>query len=108
LEYTWVVAAPAVGRVPGPQLKVAHTATRISSLVTDGTSVTFNLEEVATLGSTGPDLLAADQVALAGPTGASTTSFDNSALAADAEIVLDISDVTGTTGHLRVTLATTV
>jgi hypothetical protein len=104
--FTWVVVAPAVGGIPGPQLKEAHTATRISSYVTSATSCTFNIEERGTIGSAGSNLLSSDQVAVA--TGASGTTFADSALAADAWLWLDISAVSGTPAAVVVTLSTTV
>jgi len=102
-SYTWSLSEPAIGGIPGPQLKEAHTAIRLSSYVTNGTSVTFNIEERSTIGGTGTDLLSSDQVATV--SGASTTSFANSSLAADSWLWLDISAVSGTPGNVVITLS---
>jgi hypothetical protein len=104
--YTWVVANPVAGGIPGPRLKAAQTATRIDSYVTAATSVTFNIEERSTIGSVGSDLLAADQVA--DVTGETTTSFADSALAADNWLWLDIASVSGSPQIVVITLSTTV
>jgi hypothetical protein len=104
--YTWVIATPAVGGVLGPRLKEAHTATRIDSYVAAATSATFNIEERSTIGSAGSNLLSSDQVA--DVNGETTTSFADSALAADNWLYLDISATSGTPGQLVVTLSCTV
>jgi hypothetical protein len=104
--YTWVVANPVAGGIPGPRLKAAQTATRIDSYVTAATSVTFNIEERSTIGSAGTNLLASDQVA--DVTGETTTSFADSALAADNWLWLDIASVSGAPLIVVVTLSTTV
>jgi hypothetical protein len=104
--FTWVITTPAVGGIPGPRLKVAATATRIDSYVTAATSVTFNIEERSTIGSAGSNLLSSDQVA--DTNGETTTSFADSALAADNWLWLDISAISGTPGTLVVTLSMTV
>jgi hypothetical protein len=98
-----VIADPAIGGIPGPRLKLAAIATRIDSYVTAATSVTFNIEERSTIGSAGSNLLGADQVA--DVNGEMTTSFDDSALAADNWLWLDISGVSGTPTLLVVTLS---
>jgi hypothetical protein len=100
------VNTPAVGGILGPRLKEANTAVRIDSHVAAATSATFNIEERSTIGSAGSNLLAADQVA--DVNGETTTSFADSALAADNWLYLDISAVSDTPGQLVVTLSTTI
>jgi hypothetical protein len=105
--FSWTIVNPTAGSgIPGPQLREAHTGTRISSYVTAATSVAFNIEERGTIGAAGTDLLAADQTATT--TGATTTTLSNPGLAADCWLWLDISAVTDTPAILVVTLATTV
>jgi hypothetical protein len=83
-------------------LYAASTAIRLSSYVTSATSATFNIEERTSPDSSGTNLLGSDQVATT--TGASTTSFSNSSLAADSFLWLDISAISGSPGYLQVTL----
>jgi hypothetical protein len=104
--FSWVITNPVAGGIPGPRLKVAATAIRIDSYVTSATSVTFNIEERSTIGSAGSNLLASDQVA--DVNGETTTSFDDSALAADNWLWLDIASVSGTPAILVVTLTVTI
>jgi len=104
--FSWVISNPAVGGFPGPRLYQAHTAVRIDSYVTAATSATFNIEERSTIGSAGTNLLGSDQVATV--TGASTTSFSDSSLAADNWLWIDISAVSGTPGQVVITLTCTV
>ena len=106
--FSWVITAPAVGGIPGPQVAEAHTAQRISSYVTTAaTTATFNVEHRAAIGSAGSDLLAADQVA--GTTGASSTALQLTGVAADHWLWLDISAVSAIPpAALVVTLKTTV
>jgi len=101
--YTWVIANPVVGIILGPRLKTALTCVRLDSYVAAATSVTFNIEERATIGSTGTDILAADQVA--DVDGETTASFDNASLAADNWLVVAISAVSGSPTQVVVTLA---
>ena len=101
-SYTWVIDNPAVGGIPGPRLKAAHTVIRLDSYVTAATSVTFNIEERSTIGSAGTDILSSDQVADAD--GATSLSFSNADLAADIWLWLDISAISGTPGKVVITL----
>jgi hypothetical protein len=103
--FTWTIAAPAVGYIPGPRLYVNATALRISSYVTNATSVTFNIEEraSATPNTAGTDLLSSDQVATT--SGTSTISFANSSLAGNNHLSLHISAVSGTPGIVCITIA---
>lgn len=81
--------------------------TRIDSYVAAATSVTFNIEERTSIGSTGTNLLSSDQVAVT--TGASQTgSFNDSSIASGSWLYLDISAVSGSPGQVVVTLTCTV
>jgi hypothetical protein len=101
--YTFVIGNLATGGIPGPRLNEFHTVERIDSYVTGATSVTFNIEERATIGSAGVDILSSDQVA--DVDGASkTTPFANDSLAEASWLWVDISNVSGTPGILVITL----
>jgi len=104
--YTWVIDTPATGGILGPRLAEGHTVTRIDSYTKDATSVTFNIEERATIGSAGVDILASDQVA--NVDGTAATSFYNADLASAAWLYLDISAISGTPGQVVVILTCTV
>lgn len=100
--FTWVISNPATGGVLGPRLSEAHTVTRIDSYVAAATSVVFNIEERSSIGSSGTDILAADQTA--DTDGASDTSFDNASLASGSWLYVDISAVNGSPSQLVITL----
>jgi hypothetical protein len=104
--FSWVMANPVAGGIPGPRLKVAATVTRIDSYCIGATSVTFNIEERSTIGSAGSNLLAADQVA--DVNGETAVAFADSALAADNWLWLDIASVSGTPTMVVVTLSVTI
>jgi hypothetical protein len=90
-----------MGRIP-----FACTVTRVGS-VTDTGTVTFNVEERTVIGTTGTDILSADQVADA--TGEEvTSSFGNSALAAGNWLFLDITSVATSPTKLTVWVEVTV
>ena len=103
--FTWVVASPSVGGIPGPHLGEACTVTRVSSCVAGTGTVDFNIEERSVPNSSGVNLMAADQVADAN--GAEGTSFSNSGLAQDSWLWLDISAVDGSPTTLSVTVKMT-
>lgn len=83
------------------------TVTRVDANVVGGTSCTFNLEEVATLGSAGTNVLSSDMVADAN--GESVTSgFNNASLAEGNHLAFDISAVSGDVDYVSITLTVTV
>lgn len=102
-QYVWVIANPAVGGILGPRLKTGKTCVRLDSHVAAATSATFNIEERTSPGTAGTNIISSDQVATT--TGASTTTFSNSGLAADNWLYVDISAVSGTPGQLAITLS---
>jgi hypothetical protein len=80
------------------------TAVRVSSYVTDQTSVIFNIERRPTIGSAGTNLMTADQTAV-------TTGVDATvsvAISSNDNMWLDIAAVSGTPNQLTVTMAATV
>lgn len=103
--FTWVVESPAVGTILGPRLNKAFTAERIDALVSSGTTVTFNIEEVSTIGSAGSDLLSSDLVV--GTAGTAQTSFADSSLGSASWLQLAITAVSGSPGFLSVSLKVT-
>lgn len=105
-SFTWLVQPTGAAGYPGPKLPYAATVTEVSSYVTAATSATFNIEERSSIGSAGTDILSSDQVA--DTDGESvTSSFNNSALAQNSYLWLDVASVSGTPGYLSVTLAFT-
>jgi hypothetical protein len=104
--FTWVVGYPAVGGVPGPQMKNTATATRVSSFVTASSGVTFNIERRAIPYTAGINLLSADQFATT--SGVSSNSFGTSGtFQADEWLWLDIAAVSLNPGILTVTVSAT-
>ena len=61
--YTWTLANPQVGVVPGPKIFNDLKIREISSYVTAGTSATFNVESRGDHSLSGVNVLASDQVA---------------------------------------------
>jgi len=104
--YTWVIAVPTVGGIPGPKLKEMHKPLRISAYCVGGTSVTFNIELRSTIGTAGVDLMASD--AVAPTTGIDVSTFAYPILIPDYWLWLDISAKSGSPTHVVITLATTV
>lgn len=100
--WAWIIDLPAIGGIPGLKIPRSCRVTSIQSYTTAETSVTFNIEERATLGSAGTDIMAAEQVAVV--TGALTTEFTEIVLEKDHWLWIDISAVSGTPGYLMVTL----
>jgi hypothetical protein len=102
--FSWVIANPASGVIYGPRLKEAHTITRIDSSVDIG-SVTFNINERTNLTIAGSNILSASQVALA--SGVSSSSFNDSAIATDNWLALNISSIGSVPTQLVVTISAT-
>jgi hypothetical protein len=101
--YNWLLKDVAVGGVAGPKVEEGTRITEVSSYVVGGTSAAFNIEERSSPESAGTNLLSSDQTADAD--GTSTTTINNSDIAADNTLYLDISAVTGDVTHLSVTAA---
>lgn len=91
--------------IPGPKLKEAETVVRLTSWTIGGTSATFNIEERSAVGSAGSNILTSDKAANTTEDNV-TSSFNDSSLAADNHLVVDISAVSGTVSYLCITLLT--
>jgi len=102
--FSWVIANPASGVIYGPRLNQAYTITRIDSSVDIG-SVTFNVNERENLTVAGSNILSASQVALA--SGVSSTSFNDSSIAVDNWLALNISSISSVPTQLVVTISAT-
>jgi hypothetical protein len=106
--YAWVISDPVATGVAGPRVPQAETVRRLEGYVVGavGAAVGYNVEERSTIGSTGADILSADQ--WADLDGAIDTSFDNPGLASGAYLWVDISGVTGTVSQFSISLETEV
>jgi hypothetical protein len=104
---TWVISAPAVGGIPGPRIGVNGTAKQINAYtISADTTVDFNIENRATVGAAGTDLMAADLAcSLANASGAINAGV--SALTAGNWLWIDISGTSGSPAALVITLTTT-
>jgi hypothetical protein len=100
--YTWVLASPVAGGIPGPYIPVPLSAVGVYAYCIDGTSITFNIEDRSIIGTPGTDIMVADLVAPT--TGASQIAFSNPKLATGHWLWLDISGISGTPTKLCVTL----
>jgi hypothetical protein len=101
-SYTWPVASPTAGGIPGPRLIKPQTVLRIDSYVVGGTSVTFNIERRPTIGTTGTNILASNVTTTS--TGQSEVTFATSSLLANDWLWLNIVSVSGTVTQFVVTL----
>jgi hypothetical protein len=107
-SYTWVIANPVTGGIPGPKLRVGQTAKRITGgTLSTGTTVTYNIEKRVglTAAGAGANLLSDDQVASLA--GVDNTTMVASALTADSWLWVDISGTSGAPAALVITLAVT-
>jgi len=104
--FSWAIATPVIGGVPGPRVPQAMTCTRLDGYVVAATQVTLNIEERAAVGVTGTDIMASDL--MLGTGGTFTTNFSNAGLALGSWLWVDISSVTGTVGYAELTLSATV
>ena len=104
--FSWVVAAPAVGGIPGPRLKETNTATEISAATTAASGIAFNVEHRTAMGVTGLQLMSSAMIA--GTTGMSTTTLQNTSMTAGKWLWLNIQGVTGAPLIATVTVGTAV
>ncbi len=110
VTYTWVIDSPESGGIPGPRLWQTRTVLRIDSYIVGGTSVTFNVEQRAVIGTAGQDLMTNDMVS--DLDGESTMSITGSAISsgtaqyinANYWLWLDIASVVGGVEKLVVTV----
>jgi hypothetical protein len=100
--YTWVVSTPSAGGIPGPYIPVPLTVVSINAYCIGGTSVTFNIEDRTTIGTTGVNLMAS---ALVAPTtGASQNGFIHPKLAQGDWLWLNITGAAGSPSFVVITL----
>jgi hypothetical protein len=105
--YTWVVASPSPGWIPGPQLHTDETAIRCDYFVADATNCIFNLQDRTSAPNTaGLEILSTDGTATTADT--SSLSFSVAGLKAFSWLGLQIDSTSGTPKHLTVTLTTSV
>lgn len=103
--YTWVVAVPSTGGVPGPRIPANATVNSVHAYVTAATSAAFNIEERATVGVAGTDIMTGDMTATVAETVDTTPALTS--LTAGRYLWLDVGPVVGTPGQLCVTLTVT-
>jgi len=104
--FSWIISSPAIGGIPGSRLKETATATEISAATTAASGILFNIEHRTAMGATGLQLMASSM--LAGITGMSTATLQNTSMTANKFLWLDIRGVTGTPGIATITVAATV
>jgi hypothetical protein len=104
--FSWIISSPAVGGIPGSRLKETAVATEISAATTAASGILFNVEHRTAMGATGLQLMATSM--LAGITGMSTTTLQNTSMTANKFLWLNIQGVTGTPGIATITVAATV
>ena len=96
--YTWIIGMPVAEGTPGPRLNTNCIVVRVDSYCVDGTSVTFNIQERATIGAVGKNTMETDLTVT--PSGASETTFIHSKLSAGNWLWLEVSDVTSNGGDV--------
>ena len=101
-SFTWVVANPAIGGVPGPRIAENMLVTRVDGFVDAATSAAFNVEQRTSVGSSGTNILTSDLVATT--TGAYSSSVTANQLIGGNYLWIDISAVTGTPTQLVITV----
>ena len=101
--FVWIIPDPTVGTVGQVPIPQDSTVIEVKGNVDDGTSATFNIEERATLGSAGTDILSSD---MAADTNGEIVSsgFNNDSLSADNYLTIDISAVSGAVTDLTIRL----
>jgi hypothetical protein len=104
---TWVISAPAVGGIPGPKIGVNATAKQINAYtLSAGTAVTFNIENRATVGAAGVDLMAAE-LGCSAADASGTINAGTSVLTAGNWLWIDISGVSGSPAGVVICIKTT-
>lgn len=101
--FVWIIPDPSVSTVGQIPIPWNCTVIEVKGNVQGGTSVTFNIEERGTLGSSGTNILSSDMVA---DTNGETVSsgFNNSSLSISNYLAIDISAVSGVVTDLTVRL----
>ena len=99
----WIIPNPSVGTVGQVPIPWNCTVLEVKANVQDGTSVTHNIEERATPGSAGTNILSSD---MAADTNGEIVSsgFNNDSLSKDNYLAVDISAVSGSVTDLTIRL----
>ena len=106
-QFVWSIPNPSVGTYGQVRIPWACTVRRVDGNIDGGgTSCAVNIEERATPGSAGTDILSSDMVADAN-TESVTSSFNDSALAEGNHLTIDISAVSGAVGEVTIGLTVT-
>lgn len=100
---TWIIPNPSAGAVGQVPIPWDCTVVEVKANVQSGTSATFNIEERATLGSAGTNILSSD---VAADTNGEVVSsgFNNDSLSADNYLTIDISAISGSVTDLTIRL----
>ena len=105
---TFVLDAPTSSTTfPLTQFPYAVTLTKVTATSLGGTSVTFNIDERSSLGTSGTNTLTSSLVATTG-TGANSTTFTNAGIASGAYLVLVTSAMSGTVNQLVIMVEYTI
>jgi hypothetical protein len=100
--FTWSVAGPAVGGIPGPKLPEAIAVKKLYAYCVGGTNCVFNIENRSAIGSGGTNLYTSEVTA---PTsGVAAGAPNNPSVASGNWLWLDISGINGTPTYLVVTI----
>lgn len=106
--FSWVISSPLTGGIVGGKTYEAMTALRVSSYISDGSNVIFNIQtRPVAPGTAGNTLLVADQTASTSGVDAVSSALQNISIAADSWLFLDIKSQVGNPTKLTVTLAAT-
>jgi len=106
-QFVWSIPNPSVGTYGQVRIPWACTVRRVDGNIVGGTSCTVNVEERATPGGAGTDILSSDMVADAN--GESVTAgFNNSTLAAGAYLTVDVSAVSGAVAEVNIAVTVTL
>jgi hypothetical protein len=105
-SFSWILTGPVAAGIPGCRLKETTTATEISASTTATSGIRFNIQYRDNLSHTGNTLLATAMIA--GITGMSTTTLQNTSMTAGYWLWLDLQGITGAPGTAAVTLTGTV
>jgi hypothetical protein len=104
---TWVLSAPAIGGVPGPKIATNATAKKINAYtISTGTAVTFNIENRATVGAAGTNLMAAE-LSCSAADASGAINAGTSVLTAGNWLWIDISGTSGSPAAVVICLTTT-
>lgn len=101
--FVWIIPNPAIATVGQVPIPWDCTVTEVKANVEGGTSATFHIQERATLGSAGTNILSSAMVA--DTDGEIVSSgFNNESLSADNYLTIDISAVSGSVTDLTIRL----